>query len=562
MYEISVICTIVTMVVILAVLMKNKPLQADNGEWCMSIEPRQERIYRLLVFLGILLMAVTRAYKLGVIPGGMNQDEAMAAVDALALSQYGTDRFGVSYPVHFTAWGYSQMSVLLSYLMIPFIKLGGFHILSVRLPMLVFSLLGGIALFLLTKDVAGKSAGLIILYMTAVNPWHFMQSRWALDCNLFPHMFIIGLYFLYKGFKKGCYIYAAMFFFALCMYCYGVAFYMVPFFLLAACVVMNKMKLITLRQSLKAAGFYFLFSWPIYLTMMINAMGWQSMHFFGLTLPYFPDSVRSGDILFFSREPGKQLLSNLRSLLWVVFRQDGDSIWNALDYFGTIYWCTMPFVFVGLVCVIQSIRNEDCKEKKAIAGLFLIYWACGLFTGLFIANVNVNRINIIFYSQLIFAALGIEYVIIRSKRALPIICGVYLCMSTAFAIQYGTVYAESIKGIFFEDFMEAVEEAGNLNSDRFFIALADKYDEAANCAEILTLYGQQIDALYFQGKTDTFQGKEINYKERYYYRIPRDEEIDEAVDTVYVLRKEQRERFGADRFEIREFGDFILVKSR
>ena len=81
------------------------------------------------LFWGILLLTVLlRCVGFGIIPAGINQDEAMAGVDAWALSQYGTDRYGIRYPVHFTAWKYGQMSVLRSYCMIPLIKLLGVHI--------------------------------------------------------------------------------------------------------------------------------------------------------------------------------------------------------------------------------------------------------------------------------------------------------------------------------------------------------------------------------------------------------------------------------------------------
>lgn len=74
----------------------------------------------VIIVIVLLLVAVfIRAYHFGMIPVGVHQDEAMAAVDAKALADYGTDRFGMRYPVHFTAWVSSQMSVLLSYCMVP-----------------------------------------------------------------------------------------------------------------------------------------------------------------------------------------------------------------------------------------------------------------------------------------------------------------------------------------------------------------------------------------------------------------------------------------------------------
>ena len=104
--------------------------------------------YRLLLLLAALLAVAVRVYRFGGVPGGFNQDGAMAAIDAKALADYGTDHYGMRWPVHLTAWGYGQMSVLLSYLMAPCIKLFRFNVVSLRLPQLLVSLLGLLALYL------------------------------------------------------------------------------------------------------------------------------------------------------------------------------------------------------------------------------------------------------------------------------------------------------------------------------------------------------------------------------------------------------------------------------
>ena len=161
-----------------------------------------KKIELLLVALLLLAAIVIRAYHFGAPPIGVHQDEAMAAVDAKALADYGTDRYGMRYPVHFTAWRTSQMSVLLSYCMIPFIKLLGFSTVSTRLPMLVISCLGLLALYLFGRQLAGKWTGMIVLILGTISPWHYMQSRWSFDCNLFPHVFLIAVVLLIAGLKK------------------------------------------------------------------------------------------------------------------------------------------------------------------------------------------------------------------------------------------------------------------------------------------------------------------------------------------------------------------------
>ena len=152
------------------------------------------------IFWGILLAAVAiRLAGFGAIPAGINQDEAMAAVDAWALSKYGTDRFGMFLPAHFEAWGYGQMSVLLSYCMIPFLKVLGFGTVAVRLPQLLASCGSMILMYLVGRKLFSERFALLVMGLVAINPWHFMQSRWSLDCNLFPHVFLLAFYLLLLG---------------------------------------------------------------------------------------------------------------------------------------------------------------------------------------------------------------------------------------------------------------------------------------------------------------------------------------------------------------------------
>ena len=53
----------------------------------------KKKIYKIVFLFAILLAILVRTYRFGVVPGGMNQDGAMAAVDAKALGDYGTDQF-------------------------------------------------------------------------------------------------------------------------------------------------------------------------------------------------------------------------------------------------------------------------------------------------------------------------------------------------------------------------------------------------------------------------------------------------------------------------------------
>ena len=509
----------------------------------------------LLILYGLIAI---RSIGFGSIPGGFNQDGAMGAVDALALADYGTDRFGNWLPAHFEAWGYGQMSVLLSYLTVPFIKLWGLNSVTARLPMLLASIAGAGALYGLVRDLLNRRAAMLTLLCVAIAPWHFMQSRWALDCNLFPHMFILGLFFLNKGLRRSRYLNLSMVFFALCMYSYGVAFYMVPIFLLISSVILLIIRRIKIRQVLLAMVVYFGLAWPIYGTMLINFMGWETVSLPFTTMAYFPDSMRSGDIVFFSEHPFTQLLANARTLWRQVFLQKPDLIWNAIDDFGTVYLCSMPLVLAGAgIAVYHAIREE--KGKRISWVLLLIYWGSSLLTGLFINNVNINRINIIFYCHIAFAGIAVYTIVKEWKQLAAGLAVVYGLLAILFFHRYFTDWAEQMEGYFFADFIEAVEYAGDLEGDYYYITPDSQYDGTWYVSQILTMFALQMDAEYFQGKTDVFRGSEISYEDRYHFSNAGGDLIQDNCFIIYVVRADRIEDYSPERFARKQFGNYYVV---
>lgn len=509
----------------------------------------------LLILYGLIAI---RSIGFGSIPGGFNQDGAMGAVDALALATYGTDRFGNWLPAHFQAWGFGQMSVLLSYLTVPFIRLWGLNAVTARLPVLLASIAGAGALYGLVRDIAGRKAAAVTLLCVAICPWHFMQSRWALDCNLFPHMFILGLFFLNKGLQKQRCLYLSMVFFALCMYSYGVSFYMVPVFLLVSSIVLLIAHKVNGKQVLLAVVVYFGLSWPIYGTMLINFMGWETVSLPFTTMAYFPDSIRSNDIIFFSEHPLRQLIDNAATLWQQVFLQKPDLIWNAIDEFGTIYLCSMPLVLAGAgITVFRAIREG--KDRRMPYILLLIYWGTSLLTGLFINNVNINRINIIFYCHIAFAGIAVHAIVKEWKQLAAGLAVIYGLLSILFFHRYFTDWAQEMQNRFFADFIEAVEYAGELEGDYYYITPDSQFDGAWYVSQILTMFALQMDAEYYQGKTDVFRGAEISYADRYHFSNAEGELIQDNCDIVYVVRADRIGDYDPDRFAIKQFGNYYVA---
>lgn len=475
-------------------------------------------IFWSVLFLGIVL----RCIYFGQIPAGINQDEAMGAVDAFALSKYATDRYGVFMPVHFTAWIYSQMSVFQSYCMIPFIKIFGFNTVAVRLPMLLASC-GAIALiYLIAKKICNEKVAFIAMFLTVINPWQFMQSRWTIDCNMFPHVFLLAFYLLLLGLEKRRYLYISMIFFGFTFYCYGIAAYSVPAFLGVFFLWCIWKKQIKFREGVLCAIIFIIIALPEVMVLAINYFqrSTQKTPFF--TLSYFPDSLRGNDILLvdFSWE---KLSFNIMTLIRRVFLQKPDGIpYNSIPKFGTLYHISIPFVLLGIGIFTWHLFRE---KKIEIQTKMLALWGfliMGIWVGIVTYYVNINRINIIFYPLILLCAYGIYCIIDKWKKVTPLIALAYGICGSLFFYTYFTDFAKESEQYYYNDFLKAVEKADHMEEyDRLYITGNMGWCFSQATAEILTQYVNKIDALYYQEKTNITGDRELlSYYERYHYIYP------------------------------------------
>ena len=517
---------------------------------------QNKNTYRLILLLILFAGVALRVWDFGRIPDGVNQDGAMAAVDAKALADYGTDRFGTWLPCHLYAWGYGQMSSLMSYLIAPFVKLFGLSVVTMRIPSLLCSIAGGVFFYLFMRDVFGERAGLIAALLVAINPWHMLQSRWALDCNLLPHFFMGGLYFLNRGLmEKKRFLYISMLFFGLCMYCYGIAIYTIPLFLVAACAFYMIRKRVTLRDAVVCALVYLLVAWPFILTMAVNYFGWDTIELPFVTIQHFTGSIRVKDILFFSDKPFVQLGKNIASLLNVTLLQSWNLPWGVMDGFGTMYLFTVPFAILGLF----GFFKESGADNRWLALFALL---TGIWVGLVTNGVNVNRINIIYYAELMFIALGIYYAVTAlPKLTAPTVCAL-LFSGALMAGTYFGAYAESVKHYFYYGLEDAILAAEDSGADRLYISADLQYKGYYNVSEILTLFYDGTDAHYFQGLTNEDHGKTLlPYRERFHYLSLSPELIEKTKDSssAYVGTASDAALFDPAEFDVIISGDYCAA---
>lgn len=516
------------------------------------------------VFLFLILLSIgifIRAFHFGTSPIGIHQDEAMAAVDAKALLEYGTDRFGMRYPVHFTAWGNSQMSVLLSYCMIPFIKVFGYSITAIRIPLLIISSIGLAMVYVLGRKAGGVKLAVAFSLMTIACPWHYMQSRWSIDCNMFPHMFLIGVCLLLIGIGKKRYLYISMIFFAFCSYCYGIANYSVPLFLFFMAVFLCCCKKVNIKEIIISIVIYVLLVLPEFLTMFINMFGLESIETPFFTIPYFQESERSHDILFMNFS-WDQLLYNIKRMFAVVWCKEDTSVVNAIETVGPLYDVTVVFFIIGLFAMIGKCKKTISLEKRLPYIAILAWLVMGIWVGVVTRSVTIHRINIIFYPIVMIASIGIVWCIEKWRLLMVPIGAIYAAYALSFAVKYFGEWSDISRIYYYETYLNALEYAETLLCDYYYIAPDPQGVGEKKVGEILTLFSHEIDALYYQGKSNMQKGVELlPFEERYHFEDVTREILNENInkEVVYIVHAENLELFSEEEYVIDSFYDTYYV---
>ena len=392
----------------------------------------------ILIILIILLSFIVRIFNWPNIINDVNCDEAMLAINARSIAQTGKDMYGTSFPVYFESWITGGQSALPTYLVAICIKIFGYNLFAIRLPILLFSLISLFIVYLFSKKVFNKKVATIVLFLTAINPWHILQSQWNLDCNIFPHIIIIAIYLLYIGIveEKKLSLYFSMVFFALSMYSYGVSIYFVPLFLLIIAIYLLIKKKLKLKEIILSILIYTIISIPIYLMYLINLFNLNTVNILGVTIQKFNYVNRTSDMLIFSNNILSQLILNVKALLKLILCQDDGLDWNRIVGFGTIYMQSLIFVIFAIIELLFAIKYK--KEKKS-TGIILLWLGISLILGIMINGTNINRLNIIWYPLIILTGYGIYVLcnVVKLKNVIrSLIIATYILSFILFARKF------------------------------------------------------------------------------------------------------------------------------
>ncbi|MGN1481287.1 glycosyltransferase family 39 protein [Porcipelethomonas sp.] len=423
----------------------------------MNIKTLLDKYKKHILFFVVLIIGILiRSILFVSHPAGLNQDEASIGYDTWALLKYGIDRNGYSFPVHFIAWGSGQ-NALYAYLSMPFVAIFGLNVFSIRIVNLIFSLLTIIAIFFMLKKFMGFKAGIIGMALTAIAPWNIMLSRWGLESNLFPAMFILSIWAFTAALENKRFLYLAAVLFALSMYSYGSSYLVITLFCLFSFIYIIAKKLIPLKTCIIAAAVFLVFAAPIYLFVIINLFGLDSIQLGFISIPHtYGERISS-----MSGVTLKIILDNIINN--VIMQVDGYTR-NSFPFYGCIYVISLPFCIYG---IIQTIR-----KRTPFSFIMINAFVCSMLLFLYYKEPNINRVNAIYLPMIIFTAVGICELSHKRSQILAFAVSYAICFAGFTSQYFSESYRTEIGNEFYESFGDAIFKADELcqNGETIYVS--------------------------------------------------------------------------------------------
>ncbi len=166
----------------------------------------RKNLNKISFIIIISIALILRFWQLGNVPPSPDWDEAALGWNAYSIMETGKDEYGKNFPAILRSFD-DYKPALYVYLVIPFIKIFGFNIISVRLPGAIFGVIAVFATYFLVKELFEKQQhreylALLSSFLLAISPWHLQFSRIAFEAQVGMSMNILSILFFLKGLKN------------------------------------------------------------------------------------------------------------------------------------------------------------------------------------------------------------------------------------------------------------------------------------------------------------------------------------------------------------------------
>lgn len=377
-----------------------------------------------------------------------------------------------------------------------------------------------ISLYLMVKEFKNKKIAIIVTFIITISPWHFMQSRWGLDCNLMSSMIIISIYTLLKSKSKLMYILSGLLF-GITLYSYALSYIIVPILLFGMfgyLLILKKIKILDIICFCIPLG---ILAIPLILNLLVNN-GW---------IEPISNGIFSTPKLWAYR--GAEIsLSNIPKNIWPIlksmFGYDFND-YNAFEKFGTLYYISIPIFLIGFVESMKISIRTIKKKKINLDNIFIICFFSVLGCLLLTQSICISKANGMYIPMIYFIAIGLYTILYKNKYIFVGSIVSYLILFLLFQHYYFGIYGKQNKN---ESFNETtIEVVQYIEANEKFKGKKINIKTTAIQPYIYTLIANNTSPYEFNESLNMSNGAIYGYGRYVFY----DSNINE--DTVYVIVK-------------------------
>jgi 4-amino-4-deoxy-L-arabinose transferase-like glycosyltransferase len=477
--------------------------------------PKLNSFQILLIIIAIA--AFLRLYNLEIAPPALNQDEAVNGVDAYTLGINLRDHHGNFLPPmlqSFNDWA----SPTLTYLTVPFVKIFGLSVWSIRFANALFGIFCIPLIYGIVKRLTAKeNIALIAGFIAAVTPFMVSLSHWAIPPSIVPFCLLSFIFTLLKlsdsDSNKKIVLNSTLFTLSgiALTYSYPTMKVFVPLALISLVAIylfpILKVKFLHSKKSVILS----VAKDPVWWVSSIKKLIMPIIAICVFISPIYYLTITQPDIYNARYKQvsmtagGEGFVAGFASRYWeyltpyfITGYSDSNSM-HHVPQFGPINELLTPLVYLGLLVAFWKSREQENSDKPIYLYLFILFILAPIPPSLTIDHTILTRGIQVLVLSLIFIPIAVNWLVgkislnQKSWRVVTAFFGVILLTTTLhFSFFYFTKYSESQKGNF-QYGIEQMFDYLKVNDDKF-----DKVEIVdINQPYIYKLFFQPIEPGYY-----------------------------------------------------------------
>ncbi|HMS22614.1 MAG TPA: glycosyltransferase family 39 protein [Candidatus Levybacteria bacterium] len=352
---------------------------------------------RIILILIIGVAIFLRVYALGKVPSSPDWDEVALGYNAYSILETGRDEYGKFIPVVLQSFD-DYKPALYAYFIIPFLKIFGLSIVSVRLPAIIFGVISIITIFFIMRELFKQSiriekftiprdyVALLTTLFVAFSPWHIQFSRVAFEAGVGLSINLIAILFFLKGLRNKYFFALSFVVGAISIYVYQSEKVYVPLLFIVLFIVFWKsIQKISKKWICLSFALALLVAAPMIFYILTNpnalsrakgvSVFTDTTKLLASNTDKMKRNVENGDIL-------GQIIDNRRidyvkafasgylshfQPNWLFYQ--GDVARHHAPFMGNLYLFTLPFILIGIYVLIFSDTERKTKYFIILYGI-------------------------------------------------------------------------------------------------------------------------------------------------------------------------------------------------